>query len=277
MVRDTRTSRRGRAAPSPRLRDTVLVTAVDPTPAGPTAQQLADEILAELHGLARPENVAGMARYGINPQGTLGVSVPAQRTLASEAKRRLKGEAGGAQVRHDAAALLWASGIHEARVTAGFLDEPSLVTREQIEAWAAVFDSWDVCDQVTTNLFDRTEFAWELAPEFSAREETFVRRCGFVLMAGLAVHDKDPARDEMLASFLPLVERGADDDRNFVKKAVNWALRQIGKRSSALNEAAVSTAERILAEQAESPAARWVARDALRELTDPAIRSRIKR
>ena len=246
-------------------------------PAAALPEQLAAEILRELQRLANPENVAGMARYGINPQGTLGVSVPAQRSLATDAKRRVKRLPAGAIVRHATAQLLWDSGVHEARITAGFLDDPSLVERGQIDSWAADFDSWDVCDQVTSNLFDRTALAWEIAEEFATRQETFVKRCGFVLMAGLAVHQKGAEHDGALAAFLPVIEREASDDRNFVKKAVNWALRQIGKRSRELNVAAVATAERVLEEQSGSAAARWVARDALRELTDEKTRSRIKR
>jgi 3-methyladenine DNA glycosylase AlkD len=246
-------------------------------PAAISPEGLAAEILRELHRLANPDNVAGMAHYGINPQGTLGVPIPAQRALATEAKRRVKLLPDGPRIRHATSQLLWDSATHEARITAGFLDDPALVTREQIEAWAADFDSWDVCDQVTFNLFDRTALAWQMAEELSARDETFVKRCGFVLMAGLAVHQKGAEHDEALAAFLPLIEREASDERNFVKKAVNWSLRQIGKRSHQLNQAAVATAERILAEQTGSPAARWVARDALRELTDDKTRSRIKR
>ena len=246
-------------------------------PIAETPEGLAAEILRELERQADSANVAGMARYGISATDTLGVPVPAQRSLAAEAKRRLKPRADGAAIRHATAQVLWDSGIHEARMTAGFLDDPALVTRDQIDAWASDFDSWDVCDQVSTNLFDRTGFAWRAAEDFSAREETFVKRCGFVLMAGLAVHAKGVEHDGDLAAFLPLIEREAGDERNFVKKAVNWALRQIGKRSAALNEAAVETAERILAQQADSPPARWVARDALRELSDEKTRSRIKR
>ncbi len=245
------------------------------TPLDPDA--LAAEILRELRSQANPDNVAGMARYGISAEGTLGVSVPVQRQLATDAKRRVKSLPDAPRIRHATAQLLWDSAVHEARMTAGFLDDPRLVTREQIEAWASDFDSWDVCDQVTSNLFDRTEHAWTAAEEFSAREETYVKRCGFVLMAALASHDKDPDHDERLAAFLPLIEREAADDRNFVKKAVNWALRGIGKRSLALNAAAVATAERILETQHDSPAARWVARDALRELTSEATVARIKR
>ncbi len=251
------------------------MTSNDPVAISP--EELAAEILLELRRLANPDSVAGMARYGINPQGTLGVSIPAQRALATEAKRRVKPLSDGPRIRHATSQLLWDSAVHEARITAGFLDDPALVTREQIEAWAADFDSWDVCDQVTSNLFDRTALAWQMAEEFSARDETFVKRCGFVLMAGLAVHQKGAEHDEALAAFLSVIEREASDERNLVKKAVNWALRQIGKRSHQLNEAAVATAERIQAEQTRSPAAQWVARDALRELTDDTTRSRITR
>jgi 3-methyladenine DNA glycosylase AlkD len=251
------------------------MTSIDPVAISP--EELAAEILRELQRLANPDNVAGMARYGINPENTLGVAIPVQRSLATSAKRRLKPLREGPRIRHDAARLLWNSGVHEARITAGFLDDPSLVTQAQIESWAADLDSWDVCDQVSTNLFDRTPHAWPAAKEFSARQETFVKRCGFVLMAGLAVHQKGPEHDADLAAFLPLIERQASDDRNFVKKAVNWALRQIGKRSYDLNAAAIATAERILEQQASSAAARWVARGALRELTDEKTRSRIKR
>ncbi len=241
------------------------------------AQKLAETILTGLQAHADPENAAGMARYGISSEGTLGVSIPVQRGLAAEAKRALKGDPREDDVRHAAAAILWASGIHEARITAGFVDVAALVSRAQMDEWSAAFDSWDVCDQVSTNLFDRTPLAWQAAEEYCARDETFVKRCGFVIVAGLAVHAKGAENDERLAQFLPLIEREASDERNFVKKAVNWALRQIGKRSLLLNAAAVETAERILAQQSGSPAARWVARDALRELTDETIRSRIKR
>ena len=251
------------------------MTSNDPVATSP--EGLAAEILRELQRLANPDNVAGMARYGINREGTLGVPVPAQRALAADVKRRLKHVPDGPRIRHSTAQRLWDSGIHEARMTAGFLDDPALVTREQIESWAADFDSWDVCDQVTFNLFDRTAHAWPIAAEFTARDETFVKRCGFVFMAGLAVHQKDVEHDEALAAFLRLIEREASDERNFVKKAVNWALRQIGKRSHALSAAAVATAERIFDEQNDSAAARWVARDAIRELTDEKTRSRIKR
>ena len=222
----------------------------------------AEKVLARLQALANPENVAGMSQFGINPQGTLGISIPTLRSMAKELGRE-----------HALALELWQSGIHEARILAAFLDEVKLVTRAQMDAWAEDFDSWDVCDQVCSSLFDRTPFAWEKAVEWSEREAEFVKRAGFVLMAALAVHDKR-SPDERFEIFLPILVREACDERNFVKKAVNWALRGIGKRSRMLNRRAVETAEQI--EALECPAARWNARDALSELTSAKVQQRLK-
>jgi 3-methyladenine DNA glycosylase AlkD len=229
----------------------------------------ADDILAELRSLANPENVAGMARYGISVAGTLGVSVPTLRGIATTLRPARRSEPAAV---HALAERLWASQVHEARMLAGFIDVPGLVTREQMEEWAGDFDSWDICDQVCSNLFDKTPFAWEKAVEWSGRDEEFVKRAGFVLACALAVHDKK-APDEPFLEFLVLVEREAGDERNFVKKAVNWALRQIGKRDAALNEAAIGVARRLA--NSESKAARWVAADALRELTSLPVRTRL--
>lgn len=211
-----------------------------------------DVVLACLRAMGNRANVAGMARFGINPANTLGVSIPALRKLAKE-------------LGHDRtlAQGLWASGVHEARILAAFLDDPKLVTEAQMDAWACEFDSWDVCDQVCCNLFNRTPFAYRKAAEWSGREEEFVKRAGFALMAALAWHDK-LAGDDALAAFLPLILLGATDERKYVKKAVNWALRQIGKRNPALNQAAIQSAQAI--QTIDSPAARWVANDALKEL-----------
>ena len=175
---------------------------------------------------------------------------------------------------HKLAQLLWASGIHEARILAGLVDEPALVTERQLERWALDFDSWDVCDLACSNLFDRTPWAYRKAHEWSAREETFVKRAGFVLMAALSVHDKT-APDIAFTQFFPLIRREAGDDRNFVKKAVNWALRQIGKRNLALNRAAVKVAQNIQRQNTRS--ARWIAADALRELKSDKILAMIRR
>ncbi len=211
----------------------------------------ADQLIERLRAAGKPENIAGMARFGINPAGTLGVSIPVIRSLARGRRD------------HRLAQDLWDSGIHEARILAAMVDDPTLVTDEQMETWALDFDSWDVCDQVCMNLFDRTPAAFEKAAEWAGRDEEFVKRAGFALMACLAWHDKRAPEDKFLA-LLPLIEREAHDRRNYVKKAVNWALRQIGKRSRALNQAAIDTARSI--QKTDSSAARWVAADALREL-----------
>ena len=208
-------------------------------------------ITAELKSMANPENVAGMARYGINAANTYGISIPNLRRLAKETGKD-----------HALAQQLWDSGIHEARILASLVDQPELVTERQMELWVKDFDSWDVCDGVCSNLFGYTPFAWDKATEWSKREEEFVKRAGYVLMARLAVGDKK-APDEKFLPFFPLIIAGAADERNFVKKAVNWALRQIGKRND--NLLAESTKVGLELRHSTSPSARWVANDALRE------------
>jgi len=220
------------------------------------------EILAYLRSKANPRNVEGMARYGISSKNTLGVPVPVLRDLAKKHKRQ-----------HALALELWGTGVHEARMLAGFVDDPKQVTEKQMEAWVREFDSWDICDQVCSNLFDRTPYAYPKAFEWSKRKEEFVKRAGFVLMAALAVHDKK-ADDARFLEFLPIIKREAGDERNFVRKATNWALRQIGKRSRMLNKAALETAREIA--KMDSKAARWVAADAIKELESEKTRGRIK-
>jgi 3-methyladenine DNA glycosylase AlkD len=231
----------------------------------------AAEILAGLRALANPENVAGMARYGISTEGTLGVTIPQLRDIEKSTRRARKADPRSA---HALAADLWASGVHEARILAALLDVPALVTPEQADAWAADLDSWDVCDLLCGNLLDQTSFSYEKAEEWAGAEPEFVKRAGFVLMCGLAVHDK-AAADEPFEHFLEIVEREADDERPFVKKAVNWALRQIGKRDRHLHARAVEVGERL--RDSGSRAARWVASDALRELRAEKTIARLKR
>ena len=215
------------------------------------------EILQKLKSLSNPKAVEGMARFGINPEDTYGVSIPNLRKIAKEE---------GAN--HTLAQELWSSGIHEARILASRMDEPDMVTEEQMESWVKDFDSWDVCDQCCSNLFDKTEFAYQKARQWSKRKEEFVKRAGFVLMATLSVHDKK-AKNESFLKFLPLIIKESIDERNFVKKAVNWALRQIGKRNLSLNKSAIKTAKEI--QNIESKSAKWIATDALRELTSQSI------
>jgi len=227
------------------------------------AKTKAADVLTRLRALANPENVAGMSRFGINPQGTLGISIQTLRPLAKELGKD-----------HELAQALWQSEVHEARILAAYIDEVDKVSPEQMDSWAMDFDSWDVCDQVCSNLFDRTPFAWDKAVEWSEREEEFVKRAGFVLMAALASHDKR-SEDMRFETFFPILIREACDARNFVKKAVNWALRGIGKRSRLLNRRSIETAEQMAA--LDCRAARWNARDALRELTKPETQQRLKR
>lgn len=222
-----------------------------------------EEILKALQSHANPENVAGMARFGINSAGTLGVSVVEVRALARQVGRD--------QALSEA---LWDSGIHEARILASLVAEPKKLTEAQMESWVRDFDSWDVCDQVCTNLFERSPLAYEKAAAWSADPAEFVKRAGFVMMAVLAVHDKK-APDERFTAFLPLIEREAGDERNFVKKAVNWALRQIGKRNRRLHPQAVALAETLKTHPFR--AARWVGADALRELNSAGVENRFQR
>jgi 3-methyladenine DNA glycosylase AlkD len=221
----------------------------------------AEEILTSLKSQANPDNVAGMSRYGINPHNTLGVSIPTLRQIARKAGKN-----------HALAEELWASGVHEARILAAFIDNPSAVSEEQMERWVNDFDSWDVCDQVCSNLFDRTAFAFQKTLEWSSRSGEFPKRAGFVIMACLAVHDKK-ARDEMFEAFFPLILKEAGDERNFVKKAVNWALRGVGKRNFNLNRKAIQTA--LAMREMDSKSARWIAADALRELNSEAVQAKL--
>jgi 3-methyladenine DNA glycosylase AlkD len=222
-----------------------------------------ERVVSELRAVADPSQLDGMARFGIRTDRALGgVGLPRMRALAKRVGRR-----------HDLALGLWDTGIDEARLVATMVDDPTSVTEDQMEAWVADLDSWDLCDGLCGNLFDRTPYAYAKAVEWSARQEEFVKRAGFAMMAELAVHDKT-APDESFAALLPVIEREAPDRRNFVRKAVNWALREIGKRNLALNEAAVATARRIL--QQGPRAARWVASDALRELTGEPVQRRLR-
>jgi 3-methyladenine DNA glycosylase AlkD len=219
------------------------------------------QIIEILQANANPHALEGMARYGINTHHTLGIAMPTLRKLARQIGKD-----------HALAQQVWESGMHEARILAALIDVPEQVTEEQMEHWAADFDSWDVCDQVCSNLFDRTSLAYTKALEWSQREEEFVKRAGFTLMAALAVHDKKVTED-MFRQFFPAIRQAVTDERNYVKKAVNWALRQIGKRSPELNAEAIHIADEIA--QLDSKTARWIASDARRELTSEKIQRRL--
>ncbi|MDQ7833363.1 MAG: DNA alkylation repair protein [Desulfovibrionaceae bacterium] len=213
---------------------------------------LAGDIAARIRAAGSEHNRQGMARYGINVAQAAGVSVAFVRGIRKETGQD-----------HELALALWDTGLHEVRLLACLTADPVQVDDALLEKWVADLDSWDICDMFTNNLVRKTPLAHDKAREWAGRPEEFVRRAGFSLMASLAVHDKK-ASDERFLGYLGLVEAAACDGRNFVKKAVNWALRGIGKRNESLRLAALETARRILDQ--DTPQARWIARDAIREL-----------
>jgi 3-methyladenine DNA glycosylase AlkD len=219
----------------------------------PSPSWTADDIIAYLRALGTEENRAGMARFGINTTTALGVGNTPLRALGRKVKRN-----------HERSLALWDSGIREARLLAAFTDEPKKVTREQCLRWAGDFDSWEIVDGVS-DLFVETPFWRELVEKFAADEREFVRRTAFAMLAWSAVHLKKE-REETFAGYLPLIEAHSTDGRNFVKKAVNWALRQIGKRSRELHGPALKLAEKLAA--SDDKTARWIGKDAVKELTD---------
>ena len=222
-----------------------------------------EELIAKLKTRANPDNLAGMAKYGMAVEQRLGVSVPDMRKIAKEVGRN-----------HILALELWQTGIAEARIVAALVDEPDdKLTEEQMDAWVKDIDSWDVCDQVCMNLFDKTPLAWKKIIDWSGRDEVFVKRAAFSLIACLAWHDKTSS-DERFIELLPVIAKCSNDNRNFVKKAVNWALRHIGKRNLNLNRAAIDCAKEI--KGMDSKAARWIASDAIRELESEAVQKRLK-
>jgi len=222
-----------------------------------------EDIIKKLKTMAKPENVKGMARYGINPKNNLGISIYELRLLAKEIG-----------INHKLSLQLWKSGIHDARLLSIFIADSAQITEEQMDSWAKDFDSWDVCDQACTSLFDATTHAHKKVFKWSKDKREFVKRAAFSIIAGLAVHDKK-SDDEQFIKFLPIIKRESTDDRNYVKKAVNWALRNIGKRNLNLNKKAIKTAKEI--KKIDSKAAHWIANDALRELTSGKIQNRFKK
>ena len=221
-----------------------------------------DQIVRHLRSLENKHNQEGMGRFGINVDHALGISVKVLRQLAKEYGRD-----------HETALELWETGIHEARLLAVLTDDPGMLSEQQMECWVRDIDSWDLCDQACSNLFDKWPGAVDKVFEWSARPEEFVKRAGFVLMVALSVHDKKAA-DETFTGFLPVIERESGDGRNFVKKAVNWALRAIGKRNDRLNKQAIALASRLSA--SDDKTARWIGRDALRELQSEKVQGRFQ-
>jgi 3-methyladenine DNA glycosylase AlkD len=229
-------------------------------------RELKSEVASVLVWLKRHSSKAtreGMARYGIPSANASGVSVGDIRDLGKRLGRN-----------HELALALWDTGSYEARMLTPFIDEPARVTPAQMDRWSRDFDSWAICDALCFHLFDKTPHAWAKIAKWSTRREEFVKRAAFALLASVALHDKI-APDAPFLKSLALIERGSTDDRNFVKKAVSWALRGIGKRNPALHSAATKLARRLA--DSPHPAARWTGKDVLRDLATPATRRRIQR
>ncbi|MCJ7472427.1 MAG: DNA alkylation repair protein [Actinobacteria bacterium] len=221
-----------------------------------------EEVMKELKSKARPDNIEGMSRFGIKGDGRLGLSMPELRKMGKSIGKD-----------HDLALKLWATKIPDAMILAALVDDPAKVTEKQVDSWVKDICSWDVCDQLCMNLLDRVPFASKKIYEWSKRDEEYVKRVPYALIACIAWHDKD-APDELLTGFFPVIESGATDERNYVKKAVSWALRHIGKRNLNLNKKALELAREI--KKIDSKAARWIASDVIRELESEAVHKRLK-
>jgi len=221
------------------------------------------EIISRLKALSNPEDVEGMIRFGINPKKSYAVRIPELRLIAKEAGKD-----------HSLANMLWNAEYRETRILACMIEDPEMVFDEQMEKWVLEFDYWEICDQCCMNLFEKTILAYQKAVEWSYRQEEFVKRAGFTLMARLAVSDKK-ATDKKFIEFFPHIVRESKDNRTYVKKAVNWALRQIGKRNINLNKKSIEFAEEILKIDAKS--AKWIASNALRELKSEKVQNKLKK
>jgi 3-methyladenine DNA glycosylase AlkD len=227
------------------------------------------KIIKQLKSLSNQKNVEGMARFGINPENTLGISIPVLRDMAKKIKKEKN-----STDRHKLADGLWQTVIHEARLLAIFIDDYKQVTENQMDNWVKDFDSWDIVDQCCSNLFDKTSYVEKKIKEWVKSEKEFVRRTGLVLMATSAVHNKQMKNEDFIKYF-PIIIKYSNDDRNFVRKAVNWALRQIGKRNKLLNKQAIVVAKKLV--KLNSKSARWIGSDALRELFNKKIQGRLKK
>jgi 3-methyladenine DNA glycosylase AlkD len=226
-----------------------------------TGEPRVDQVIAELRRLSSKKTKDGMARYAIPSENAFGVPVGVIRALA---KRLGKS--------HALAEELWKTGHYEARMLATFVDDPARVTPAQMDRWCKDFDSWAICDTACFALFDRTPHALAKVKAWAKSDDEFVKRAAFALLASLTVHGKEVTEAQFVRC-LPLVERAAQDERNFVKKAVNWALRSLGKKSPALNVAAIAASERLAQQPGAAP--RWVGKNALRELSGPSVQRRL--
>ena len=218
-----------------------------------------NEILKKLKSLSRLDQLEGMERYGIVTNNRLGVSIPDIRKIAKDFGKN-----------HETALNLWKTGYQDAKITAALIDEPDKVTESQMNEWVKEIDSWDVCDQICMNLFDKTPYAWGKIIEWSKRDEEFVKRTAFSLLACLAWHDKN-ADDGKFIRYFPLIKKNSSDERNYVKKAVSWSLRHIGKRNINLHKAALKLAYEL--KQIDTKTAKWIGSDVIRDLnSDPTLR-----
>ena len=219
------------------------------------------QVLRKLKSKSRPDQLAGMARFGISAEKRLGVAVPELRKLAKEIGKD-----------HQLAIKLWQTKIPDAMILASMIDESKKVTNRQMELWVKDFNSWDVCDQTCMNLFDKAPFVMKKIKAWSKRKEEFVKRAAFALIASITCHDKN-LPDNKFYELLQILKKSSTDERNYVRKAVNWALRNIGKRNANLNKIAIDYAKKI--QKIDSKAARWIAADALRELASKAVQRRL--
>ena len=220
------------------------------------------EILTKLKSKAKPDNLPGMARYGINTEKRLGVQIPELRQLAKETGKN-----------HQIALELWQTGIAEARILAAMTDEPENVTEQQMENWVKDINSWDIDDQTTMNLFEKTPLSWKKITDWSQRPEEFVKRTAYSLLACLAWHNKT-ATDQQFTQLFPVIASGATDERKSIQKAISWALRTIGKRNPQLNRAAIQLAQEI--QQTNTKPARWIANNVTRELQSQPVQNRLQ-
>ncbi|MGB3346080.1 MAG: DNA alkylation repair protein [Candidatus Humimicrobiia bacterium] len=220
-----------------------------------------NEVIKELKSLSDPRAVEGMAKFGIRGEKRIGVSIPELRRMAKTIGKD-----------HKLALKLWSRKIPETMILASMVDDPEKVTEQQMEDWVKDINSWDVCDQLCMNLFEKVPFIIKKIKDWSKRDGEFVKRTAYSLIACLAWHDKESS-DEKFINFIPIIKSGATDERNFVKKAVNWALRNIGKRNLNLNKVVIKAAKEI--QKMDSKVARWIASDAIRELTSEKIQNRL--
>ena len=222
-----------------------------------------EKVMKQLKSMGDPKNIEGMGRFGIKTDNNLGVSVTTIRNYAKKIGKN-----------HELAVNLWESGIRDARMVAACIEDPNTVSEEQVDKWVRDLDSWDICDHCCGHFFDQTPFAYKKVREWTKSNELFVKRAGFSLIAWLAVHDKKK-NDSEFESFLKIIKRESTDERNYVKKAVNWALRQIGKRNYKMNKKALSISKEI--QKLDSKAAKWIASDAIRELTSDKVQEKLKK